>query len=55
MPVEIRELVIRAEVSDTSQQEVTTAASGLSPAEKERLIQLCAERVLNTIKRSQQK
>ncbi len=48
MPIEIRELIIKAEVGN--QKESTANTAKLSKKEKQQLIQDCAERVLEILK-----
>jgi len=68
MPVEIRELVIRATVSPEAGKEAGNDPSGragqprddaprraLSPAELDRIVTLCVSRVVRSIKRSQER
>ncbi len=65
MPIEVRELVIKARVEDTPQGTSGTNASGgssnspvrsaLSERELQRIISLCAEEVLKVLKRQKER
>lgn len=58
MPVEIRELIIRARVDDTTatrngNSPVTT--QGLSERELQKIVSLCAEQVMDILKRQKER
>jgi hypothetical protein len=58
MPVEIRELIIRARVDDTTATRngnslVTT--QGLSERELQKIVSLCAEQVMDILKRQKER
>lgn len=56
MAIEIRELVIRAEVSEMNQaQENARDTQAMGPTERSYLIQECVERVFEMIKRQNQR
>ena len=55
MPVEIRELVIRAVVSDPRKQDVTPKDLQASAKEKEAIIEECVRQVLKILKKSQER
>lgn len=57
MPIEIRELVIKATISENQQQETTTPAAGSadsSTAAEQQKVEI-TEQVLNILKRQQER
>jgi hypothetical protein len=54
MPVEIKELVIRAEVRDPSEDRQATASNG-STMDAETIVEDCVRRVLTILKKSKER
>ncbi len=55
MPIEIKELHIRALVQESSADNKTTASPSASPAQINVLISLCVEQVLKILKEKQER
>lgn len=56
MPIEIRELIIKAEVTETSNSDArVTADQSIGSKERTYIIEECVERVLEMIKRQNQR
>lgn len=55
MPVEIRELVIRAEVISREKQATSEGSGSLSPKERSLLIEECVDQVMRAMKRQKER
>ena len=55
MPIEIKELHIKATVNENLDSSATTDNSGLGTQSNDHLIQLCVEKVLEIIKEKQER
>ena len=55
MPVEIKELVIKAEIGNSRQEAPASAASGSPAQEQDKLIQECVRQVLEIIDRRKER
>lgn len=55
MPIEIRELVIRAVVKDELNQKADTTALPTEPENQQALIEECVKQVLKILKRKQER
>lgn len=55
MPIEIRELVIRAEVSEPAQRQETPAAGNDLTDMKQEIISECVEKVMEIIQRKSER
>ncbi len=61
MPIEVRELVIRARIDDTpdagddTRTRITGSSGGLTERDVQRIVSLCVEKVMQVIKRQKER
>lgn len=55
MPIEVRELVIKATIEDASSNNTTLGKNGSLPNSSEEIVKLCIEKVMEILKKEKER